>query len=412
MRQLGMRHVPFAFAVALSPACGGSADDPLAGLTIIERDPPDRPLQGLEGDLRERFDQGDADFEAVFREPQGLGPNYIRLSCGSCHADDARGPGVVTKMVVVNADGVTPDPDQSALPWGHTARPQVAGGAQTPLTVPANVGRLLVTTRAPPAVFGRGYLEAVLDHEIERIAAEQASRGDAITGRINRVPWQSEPNPDTGFHRYGPGDNHLIGRFGLKARIATIDEFTADAYLGDMSITSPLRPHELPNPDGLTDDARAGPDISLDTVNVVADYVRLLEIPKRDIPPGNGAALFAAADCAACHVPTLRTRPDYPIALLADIDAPIFTDLLLHDMGKNAADGLHDFGATSTEWRTPPLMGLRHLRRYMHDGRARTVKDAILAHEGPGSEANASVDAFRSLGAREQEELVAYVESL
>lgn len=407
-----MRHL-VAFAVALLvTACGPSPVDPLDGLTIVRADPPDRPLTGLEGTLLDRFHEGDADFEAVFRDTQGLGPNYIRFSCASCHADDGRGPGVVMKMVVVEADGVTPAADQSALPWGHTVRPQVAGGARTPLAVPRDNSRLLVTTRAPPAVFGRGYLEAVLDREIERVAAEQASRGDAITGRVHRVPWQSEPNPDTAFHRYGPGDDNLIGRFGLKARIATLDEFTADAYLGDMSITSPLRPNELPNPDGLVDDAVVGPDIDLDTVNVVADYVRLLEIPRREIPPGNGETLFAAAACAACHVPTLRTRPDYPIALLADTDAPVFTDLLLHDMGRNAADGLRDVDAASTEWRTPPLMGLRHIRRYMHDGRARTVRDAILAHKGPGSEANASVDAFLSLGAREQAELVTYVEAL
>ncbi len=399
---------------SLLTACTGSPEttDPLAGLTIVGSDPPDSPLLGLEGKWMDRFNEGDALFEAVFRDSQGLGPNYIRFSCASCHADDARGPGVVTKMIVVEADGITPALDQSELPWGHTARPQTAGGAQSSLAVPEDVPDLLVSTRSPPAVFGRGYLEAVLDNEIERVEAEQAARGDLITGRINGVPWQSEPNADTEFHTYGPGDVGLIGRFGLKARIATIDEFTADAYQGDMSITSPLRPDELANPDGLVDDDLPGEDITLETVNVVGDYVRLLEIPVRTAPAGDGAYLFEATDCAACHVPTLRTRDDYPIPQLAGIDAPIYTDLLLHDMGDGAADGLEDFDATSTEWQTPPLIGLRHLRRYMHDGQATTVTAAVLAHEGPGSEANASVESYLSLTATEQADLIAFVESL
>src|SRR5690606_33901635 len=122
------------------------------------------------------------------------------------------------------------------------------------------------------------------------------------------------------------------GRFGHKARIATVDELTADAYQGDMGITSPMRPEEPPNPEGLVDDARSGLDIELDTVNVAADYVRLLAIPERRATTERGARLFAEARCAVCHVPSLRTRDDYPIPQIAGMDAPIYTDLLLHDM--------------------------------------------------------------------------------
>jgi CxxC motif-containing protein (DUF1111 family) len=351
-------------------------------------------------------------FEQPFREAEGLGPNYIRQSCASCHADDARGPGVVTKFILVSDDGVTAHPDQSALPWGFTARPQVAGGATTPLEVPQDLPGLLITTRAAPATFGRGYLEAIADSEIERVEAEQAARGDAITGRINRVPWQSQANPESPFHAHQPGDQGLVGRFGLKARISTLDEFAADAFQGDMSITSPLRPDELPNPDGLGDDLLEGADIDLEIVNLVADYVRLLAIPRRDLPAGDGPDLFVQADCAACHVPSLRTRDDYPIPPLAGIDAPVYTDMLLHDMGIDAADGLEDFQAGSTQWQTPPLMGLRHLRSYMHDGSAFTVRDAILAHQSEGSEANDSVAAFLALPDDQQDALVAWVEAL
>jgi len=83
-----------------------------------------------------------------------------------------------------------------------------------------------------------------------------------------------------------------------------------------------------------------------------------------------------------CHVPTLKTRASYPIAKLAGIDAPIYTDLLLHDMGAALADGLTDGGATSQQWRTAPLIGLRFAHSYLHDGRAHSVAEAIAAHDG------------------------------
>ena len=123
-------------------------------------------------------------------------------------------------------------------------------------------------------------------------------------------------------------------------------------------------------------------------------------------------ALFEQASCSVCHVPSLRTRADYPIPQLAGIDAPVFTDLLLHDMGSALADGLTDENAHSTEWKTAPLIGLRFMRTYLHDGRARSVLDAIEQHEGPGSQANESIRAFHALSAEDRAALVAYVQSL
>lgn len=386
-----------------------AAEDPLDGLVLVSSDPPDAPIAGLDDHWQERFAQGDALFEAPFRETTGLGPAYVRQSCASCHADDARGPGVVEKFVRVAADGVTPAEDQSALPYGHTVRPQVAGGATTPIEVP-DLPDLLVTVRVPNAVFGRGWLEAIDEAEVLRVADEQAQGADGLSGRPSLVPWQSEANADARFHGHGPGDDGLLGRFGLKARVATLDEFAADALQGDMSITSPLRPEELPNPDGLADDLLPGVDADLEVVNLLADYVRLLDIPAREERPG--AELFAEAGCAGCHVPSLRTSAGWPIPQLADADAPVYTDLLLHDLGPSYADGLVDQGATTSEWRTAPLIGLRHLRSYLHDGRADTVLDAILAHRGEGSEANVAVDRFESLPEEDQEVLLSFVEAL
>ncbi|WP_437737787.1 di-heme oxidoredictase family protein [Sorangium sp. So ce1335] len=403
--------LPLLFHVGCGAESGDEDVDPLAGIQIIGDDLSDIPLRGASAAQVARFKEGDRLFDFVFRERDGLGPLYIRASCAGCHEGAARGPGAVQKMVLVEADGVTPAADQAALPYGNTMRPYGVGGATT-LVQPEDDLVLKLSQRLGPPVFGRGYMEAVDDAEIERVAAEQAARGDAIRGRINRVVFHSKKNADEAFHRFSEGDENLIGRFGFKARVATLDDFTADAYQGDMGITSPLRPSELPNPDGLTDDAKPGEDVDVETVNAVADYMRLLEIPKRAPADPRGEALFVEADCAACHVPSLRTRADYPIAQLADIDAPVYTDFLLHDLGPDLADGLIDESASSTSWRTAPLIGMRHSTSYLHDGRARTIEQAILLHDGPGSEAAGSVAAFRALPREEREALIDFVRSL
>jgi CxxC motif-containing protein (DUF1111 family) len=377
----------------------------------IVADPFDVPLEHATAAERDVFFAGDRLFELPLRDADGLGPLYTRTSCGGCHASGVRGPGAVQKMVVVLADGVTASDDQSALPFGHTVHPLYTGGGTTAVLPPLDQSiNVKITTRVGPSILGRGYLEAVLDSEIERVANEQAQRTDAIHGRINHVVYASETNPDTHFHAHQKGDV-LIGRFGLKARIATVDDFTADALQGDMGITSPLRPTEFANPDGLTDDLKAGVDVAIDSVNVRAMYVRLTEIPKRK-PVANGAALFAQVKCSACHVPTMKTRPDYPIAALANIGAPIYSDILVHDMGIELADGIQDGEAKSRDWRTAPLIGLRFAKTFLHDSRATTLTDAIVMHGSTGSEANESVALFSALSATDKATLLAFVGSL
>jgi CxxC motif-containing protein (DUF1111 family) len=131
----------------------------------------------------------------------------------------------------------------------------------------------------------------------------------------------------------------------------------------------------------------------------------------------SGAALFEATQCAACHVPSLQTRADYPIPELAGIDAEVYTDFLVHRMGEVLADGLPvdpsaDGQADSFEWRTSPLIGLRFNRTFLHDGRAKTVEEAVLAHEGEGSEANGSVARFRALSGDDRAALLEFVAAL
>lgn len=404
------RLAPLLLGAALGlPAC----DEPDDGepLVLVGADPSDSPLAELSDDWLARFADGDALFEHPMREGDGLGPVYIRQSCASCHGDDSKGPGSVTKLVIVEADGTTPAADQSGLPWGQTVRPRVAAGATTPVEAPDRTD-LRTSRRIGPAVFGRGYMEAVADEEIERAAAAQAERDDGISGRIHRVPYQSELPGDPAFGSWGPGDEGLIGRFGVKARIATLEEFAADAAQGDMSLTSPMRPQELPNPDGLEDDARPGVDLDEDDVRLMGDYVRLIGIPTRAAPDPEGEALLAEVRCDGCHVPSLHTRADYPIEALADIDAPIYSDLLLHDMGTGLTDWRPEGDASPQEWRTAPLMGLRHLGSYLHDGRATTLRDAVLLHRSEGSEANDSIERFERLSQADQERLLAFVSKL
>jgi CxxC motif-containing protein (DUF1111 family) len=366
----------------------------------------DVPIDGLSKADVDKFNAGDDLFDLPFRDVDGLGPLYIRTSCGSCHSDGARGPGLVQKMAVVLADGITASPDQSELPYGHTLRQGLAAGAVTPLIAP-QLADVKVTIRVGPPVFGRGYLEAVSEDSIRAMAAHEAQRTDAIHGQIAMTTFASVPSGD-GFSTFQTGDV-VIGHFGLKGRIATMDDFCADAFQGDMGLTTPMRPVELPNPDGLTDDKRVGVDLDQEHIDRAAFYVRRIAIPKRVNLSTEGKALFDQVQCSGCHVPTMHTRADYPIAQLADLDAPIYTDLLLHDMGDALADGMVDGGADSRGWRTAPLIGLRFSMLFLHDGRASSVTDAILSHAG---EAQASADAFRALSQADQDLLAAYVEAL
>lgn len=397
--------------LVLASACNADDSDAADGLVFVAADPTESPLAGLSKDWTDRFNEGDSRFSAAFRESQGLGPAYIRAACSSCHAEDARGPGAQTRAVVVEDDGVTPATDQSELPFGALMRPLCAGGASVGVELPESRDNLLISTRIGPAVFGRGYVDAVSDAEIERVEAEQAEDG-RVSGRAARLDWDGATPADTRFYDVTPGDTALIGRFGMKAAAPTLDRFVAGALLGDISITSPLLPDELANPDGLDDDLLPGVDVDADTVDALADYVRLLDIPRRDLPDNDGAAIFEDIGCATCHVPTLHTRADYPIAQLADIDAPIYTDLLLHDRGVDMADGVEQGDASGREWRTAPLIGLRFLGSYMHDGRASTLREAIDTHAGVGSESAFSVDAFYALTDDEQRDLLDWLEAL
>lgn len=369
--------------------CASSADVPSQPGSSVDR--AGLPLRGAsEAELR-NFREGDALFEATVRESDGLGPLYVRDSCAACHQGDGRGPGFVSKLAPAAA--LSRGEFAALLPFGATERPFITAGAKQALRS-GDSDKLRSLRRLPPAVFGRGYLEAIQEQELERVSAVAAARTGTLRGRPNRLV------------------DGKIGRFGVKARLATLEHFTADALNGDMGITTPLRPDEPAGPEGLLDDGKPGIDFDASRVAHLSDYVRLLEIPFRKAVDGSALALFEQVGCANCHVPSLRTDVHFRVAALSDIDAPVYTDLLLHDMGEALSDGQYEADAQPREFRTAPLIGLRFLGSLLHDGRAHDISEAIEAHGVPGSEARESFASYRGLTAADRTRLVKFVESL
>lgn len=267
---------------------------------------------------------------------------------------------------------------------------------------------LQVSPRMAPPMIGLGLLEALPADVIEAAADPDDTDGDGISGRVNRV-WD-ERRGDT-----------VLGRFGWKAGEPSIEQQSLHAFAGDMGLTSNLVPGTdcMPSqdcerfPDGGT------PEVSDKIARFVTFYAGSLAVPaRRDMDDPEvyaGADTFNAIGCAACHTPRHETPPDASRAALADQTIWPYSDLLLHDMGEALADGRPEFEASGREWRTPPLWGIGLAQAvnpragFLHDGRARTLEEAILWH---GGEARASVDAYRALPARRRTELIRFLESL
>ncbi len=267
---------------------------------------------------------------------------------------------------------------------------------------------LLVSPRIAPIVAGSGLLEAIPDDKISAAADPDDEDSDGISGRVNMV-WDAR------------AEELRIGRFGWKANVPTLEQQTAAAFLGDIGITSPL----FPDP-GCTEtqaschDAPSGgePEIDQQKIDRIVFYLRTLAVPaRRDVEHDEvrqGEEIFSRIGCSSCHTPTVETG-DSPIEELANQTIHPYTDLLLHDMGPALADGRPDFGASGSEWRTPPLWGIGLVdtvnghTRFLHDGRARSLEEAILWH---GGEAEAARLSFTELTDEEVEALLAFLEDL
>jgi CxxC motif-containing protein (DUF1111 family) len=267
----------------------------------------------------------------------------------------------------------------------------------------------MISPRVAPQVIGLGLLEAVTEDTLVGLADPFDADGDGISGRVSHLP-----NPE----RSGT----TVGRFGWKANQPSIRQQVAGAFLGDMGITSPVNPAEdctavelecAAAPSG------GSPEIPEARLADVVLYSRLLAVPaRRDLDEPQvlrGEDMFEELGCATCHRPSLETGAFESLPELAHQVIRPFTDLLLHDMGPELADGRPDHEASGSEWRTPPLWGIGLLHtvnghtRLLHDGRARNAEEAVLWHDG---EARASRDAFVAARAGDRAALLRFLESL
>jgi CxxC motif-containing protein (DUF1111 family) len=251
-------------------------------------------------------------------------------------------------------------------------------------------------------VFGFGLLDAVPESEILSHADPEDKDGDGISGRPNRFV------------------DGRVGRFGRKGFVPTLREFNDGALVIEMGITSPSVPTEesfggQPLPEGT--DSVPDPEVGQEVLDRLDAFVRFLAPPPVRMLSANakrGQDVFGRAGCNSCHIPTLRTG-DNPSRALRYRNVPAYTDLLLHDMGEDMAD-ICLGQATPSEFRTEPLMGLSLSEnieegepRFLHDGRAKSIDEAIRLH---GGEAARSRDRFLALSEADRAALVAFLRAL
>jgi CxxC motif-containing protein (DUF1111 family) len=266
---------------------------------------------------------------------------------------------------------------------------------------------IMISARMAPPLIGMGLLEAIPDATIVALAGREPK--DGIRGKTN-VVWDMI------------SEKTAVGRFGLKANHPTLRQQIAAAFIGDLGLSNDLFPEQNCPPIQKTckEMMFAGnPEITTQRLTAVESYLRTLAVPARrdteDPRVVRGAQVFEAARCAVCHVPQLQTGEFPAAALLANQTIHPYTDLLLHDMGEDLADRRPDYRAGGSEWRTPPLWGLGLSEKVnghgalLHDGRARSVVEAILWH---GGEATVSRDAFRAMPKADRDALLAFLASL
>ncbi|MCP9797506.1 MULTISPECIES: di-heme oxidoredictase family protein [Cyanophyceae] len=402
--------------LGLRQAWGAADPQQAAGaMTVANRTSAafEQPAAGLTPAERERHQVADVLFDRTHVPLEGapgagLGPRFNAASCIACHVRNGRGrPLMGESLVRVALRNGQPVPG-----LGHQVRDRAVFGARPDAAVTVawleregrrrpeirlerdgsldlserSVARSL---RVAPPLIGMGLLEAVPEEAILAHADPDDRDGDGISGRPH---WLEE----------GKGTPRL-GRFGWKAGAATVRDQTAAAFLNDMGLTSPG-------------------DIGTRELELVTYYSQTLGAPRTALPATSpvvrrGRELFGTLQCARCHVPRLTTGRS-PGAVAGAINGqPIwpYTDLLLHDMGPGLDDGVAEKGAPGQEWRTAPLWGLGLAQRvngsvgFLHDGRARTIEEAILWH---GGEAAAARERFTALAPLQRRSLLDWLQQL
>jgi CxxC motif-containing protein (DUF1111 family) len=402
-----------------------------------------------------------------------LGQRYNSVRCLGCHALNGRSlpPEIGSRlntMAVLTATAssstsVTPDPTYGLNVQQNSQDPKapdytvsVKSFETTVRTLPDGERVELqkpiysfkgpvpaqLSVRQAPQVIGMGLLEALDESTILSFADPTDKDGDGVHGIPN---WSTDPET---------GQRHL-GRFGWKAGKGSLRHQIAGAFMLDMGVTTPIFPsracqHDMHSPDCKTGQKAEG--MSDDDLKKITHYMELVGVPaQRSVRSGyapglrvspehdvinpdriqNGAKLFDQAHCTACHVSQMKTGNTHPFAELRNQIIHPYTDLLLHDMGEGLADTMIDGNAQPSMWRTSPLWGIGSLpyvqetpeeingpdlphgavsnARYLHDGRARTLMEAILWHDG---ESRASRQKFEALSAQQRADILLFLGSL
>lgn len=454
------------FAGAASAACGSedppapqedAGGDPRLGgdTTVLDKTKLAyaQRAANISGDRENLFDFGHSLFfrnwvtaPSTTDDLDGLGPVFNQRACSSCHERDGRSEpftrsgdmlGMLLRLSVPGETahgGPVGDPN-----YGGQLRP--AGlldipGAGTPrvsyVEIPGTYGdgtayslqkptywieslnygplstEVMISPRVGPAVFGLGLLEAIPEEAL--LAHAHEPDADGVSGRPNYV-WSDQ------------NSRQEIGRFGWKANEPTVVQQALGAFLGDIGITSVLYQDETCTSVMTACNQRASvgehPELHERHTLAIGLYMRTLGVPARrdvkDPTARKGEALFDTMGCASCHVTTFQTGAYPEVLEVENQTIHPFTDLLLHDLGEELADGRPDFQASGSEWRTPPLWGIGLLKTVnghellLHDARARGMAEAILWH---GGEATTAKERFRNAPAADREALLTFLRSL
>ncbi len=406
-------------------------------------------IDGMSARDQRVHELGDQTFEASFVAAPakvfgGLGSIYNNVSCINCHRNDGGGfpsTGSATSGLLLRISQSGADPHGGPLAvdgYGTQIQDQAVLGYDPETTVvisytesvfnypdgataslrnptytllnpylPFQVPYMLSPRLAPPLV-GIGLLDDIPESTIKSFIDEGDQNGDGIVGKQNIV-------------YDGYTGEYVPGRFGLKANTSTLLLQVATAYQQDMGVTSYVTPIEnsLDQQQWPVATNTGKPELPDSLLNDVTFYVRTLAVPARrnvnDPDVQAGSILFNQINCSGCHRPTIMTGPDFNVSQLSGQRIHPYTDLLLHDMGDGLADNRPDFLASGKEWRTQPLWGLGLLQKttgtafYLHDGRARTIEEAILWHDGEAAKAK---QAFTGLTLQERNQLIKFLNSL
>ncbi len=373
-----------------------SDEDAIAAATLVSAE-PGQPVPGLTAAQLALFERGRLIFEKEWPDAEGLGPTFNAEGCARCHNNPVTGG--FSGRGVTHATAFNPPRCNILEAEGgpvfqenFTAAAIAAFGDSLEVPDPSATA---IAERSTPDLFGFGLLDAVPEATLLQLSDPNDRNRDGISGRV---------------HRTADG---RVGKFGRKGQVNALDFFNSEAWIMEQGITNPVfmfeqPPNGRPFPDGV--DPAPEPELSQDSLNAANAFIKFLAPPARLPLNGEGVrggVVFAVIGCANCHTPVLRTGK-HPVDALSQKWVAAYSDLLLHDMGPALADICFN-DAQPQEFRTEPLMGLRFSTEFLHDGRVRTVNEAILLH---GGEAQTVRDRYARLSERDRTAVLNFLSGL